>query len=94
MTDLTEQAFTIADQTMWELARSHCQMIGGRMYFVGDYPFPERALATASAPLKEAYVWLSDRGYVELAKDADGEYMRVLRALDSKAHYSDTSNER
>jgi hypothetical protein len=78
MADLTAEAFRIADEAMWVQARSYAQVIGGKLYFVGDYPFPARALVTANAALKEAFAWLRDRGLVELARDENGEYMRAV----------------
>jgi hypothetical protein len=78
MADLTTEAFRIADEAMWIQARSHAQVIGGKLYFVGNYPFPARALVTACPELKEAFGYLRDRGYVELARDDDGEFMRLL----------------
>ncbi len=74
-----QRAFAMADEAMWIQARSHAQVIDGKMYFVGNYPFPKRALATACPELKEAFDWLQDRGYVEIGKDKVGEFIAVLR---------------
>lgn len=80
---LVARAFEIADEAMYELLLTEgapddvidTTVIGlrdGRGQEVGS-------LAKASDAMREAYEWLQLRGYVELAADADGEYVSVLR---------------
>lgn len=68
----TGRAFEIADKAMFELLESELYKYTGR------FTFPPRA-AHGHDEAREAFDWLQPRGYVELAKDKDGEFIKVLR---------------
>lgn|SRR5574341_885023 len=82
---LVRRAFDIADRHCMEIIVSDCIPIDAgpaeaQKFALVDATFGEvRKLADASADVREAFDWLRERGYVELASDEDGEYVQVLR---------------
>lgn len=88
MTPTTEQiarAFAIADEAMYELLL--CEGVpydspatDATAFGMTDEDCHKVAeLAKASTAMREAFEWLRDRGYVELASDKGGEFVTVLR---------------
>ncbi len=79
------RAFQIADEAMFELLVSEGVPYDSPAQDATCIGFTDEgcqevcALADASAAMREAFEWLQPRGYVEIANDKDGEFVRVLR---------------
>lgn len=79
---MTQRAFEIADQAMFELLNSECIPQDDRRSVFGlvSESYTEvRSLAEASDAIREAVEWLEPRGFVKVSKDEAGEYIDVLR---------------
>jgi hypothetical protein len=75
-------AFKLADEAMFELIESEGVPIDdSRTVFglIDECAMEVTELAKASPAMREAFEWLQPRGYVELGKDADGEFINVVR---------------
>lgn len=79
------RAFELADAAMYELLLSEAvpydsPAIDATAFGLVDEASQEvTKLSDASPALREAFEWLRDRGYVELASDDSGEFINVLR---------------
>lgn len=78
------RAFEIADQAMFELLLSEGALHGNGadstvIGFTNEKSTEVMALAEASEAMREAFDWLKDRGYVELDRDGNGEFVSVIR---------------
>lgn len=77
------RAFAIADEAMFELLLTEGipdDIPDTTCIAMCDEKCQEvRALAEASAATQEAFEWLQERGYVELATDPQGEHILVVR---------------
>jgi len=86
MTNTPEQiarAFEIADEAMFELLLSEGALSDGIdstvIGFVDESCNEVPKLEQACLAIREAFDWLRPRGYVELGKDQDGEFINVIR---------------
>lgn len=76
------RAFEIADEAMWELMLSEgclTSIDDTDIGFCDDLCQEVASLGEASPALRESFEWLRQRGYVELGKDSDGEFITVIR---------------
>lgn len=76
------RAFAIADEAMFELLMSEgclTSIDDTDIGFCNEECEEVSSLAAASAALRETFEWLRERGYVELGRDGDGEFVNVVR---------------
>ena len=78
------RAFEIADEAMFELLLAHGMLHGNGVDstvigFTDEASAEVMTLAEASAAMREAFEWLHPRGYVELDRDGEGEFVSVIR---------------
>jgi len=78
----TRRAFEIADRAMFE--QMCCEAVpqdaNETAYaLVDEAAKPVTTLAAASEAIRGAFAWLRERGMAELASDAGGEYIVVVR---------------
>ena len=81
MTSTPEQiarAFEIADEAMYVQLRSYGWKRGNDAS-EERYLYPPSQDSACGQQVKEAFEWLRPRGYVELGKDQDGEFINVIR---------------
>lgn len=78
------RAFEIADEAMFELLLAHGALHGNGVDstvigFTDEAAAEVMSLAEASEAMRGAFEWLKDRGYVELDRDGNGEFISVIR---------------
>ncbi len=71
----------IADECMFALLTAECSMgmePEGVLGFTDESCAEVRTLGESSAGMKQAFAWLSMRGFVRLGKDEHGEHVVVI----------------
>lgn len=77
-----DRAFAIADESMFSQLECHCfpqDEYGVCLAMMDGAGRTVPSLAAAEEPIREAFEWLSMRGYVELCEDACGQFIWVLK---------------
>jgi hypothetical protein len=76
------RAYAIADRAMFEQLRDHCFKEKPDRWILTSWAASTlgvKTFAEAKPQIQQAFAWLQPRGFVELASDSAGEFIRMLR---------------